>query len=136
MYHGRNTLNSTPVSAAGLNSRLRPVIQKTRALFQTRATISRRKIATERSGLFSANYARHEFRSRPPYTPFPPLRPRQVPISLPAAQPGLLIPSLKSNPRRRHGLLFTNENCKYERARIDARPLPRPRAINNRIGAN
>lgn len=27
---------------------------------------------------------------------------------------GLLIPSLKSDPRRRHGLLFTNENCKYK----------------------
>lgn len=27
---------------------------------------------------------------------------------------GLLIPLLKSDPRRRHGLLFTNENCKYK----------------------
>lgn len=35
---------------------------------------------------------------------------------LPPHRPGLLIPSLKSDPRRRHGLLFTNENCKYERA--------------------
>lgn len=30
---------------------------------------------------------------------------------------GLLIPSLKSDPRRRHGLLFTNENCKYKAER-------------------
>lgn len=51
-----------------------------------------------------------------------------VPISPPAMQTGLLIPSLKSDPRRRHGLLFTNENCKYERTvRVSTRNHSRGR---------
>lgn len=79
-----------------------------------------------------------------------PALPRPLPTTAPRFPPSarhplsaeLLIPSLKSDPRRRHGLLFTNENCKYKAVggrrggRIDARPFPWPRAINNRIGAN
>lgn len=51
-----------------------------------------------------------------------PALPRPLPTTTPRFPPSaphplsaeLLIPSLKSDPRRRHGLLFTNENCKYK----------------------
>lgn len=66
--------------------------------------------------LFCELTRRHEFcPSRTAFYLLPPLsRPESRPLR--RARPGLLIPSLKSDPRRRHGLLFTNENCKYERA--------------------
>lgn len=51
-----------------------------------------------------------EFARLPILCPFLSLfAPTLSPLSI-----GLLIPSLKSDPRRRHGLLFTNENCKYK----------------------
>lgn len=51
-----------------------------------------------------------------------PALPRPLPTTTPRFPPSvphplsaeLLIPSLKSDPRRRYGLLFTNENCKYK----------------------